>query len=96
MATPGTPTRGAPRRKPPLPHAKPAADGFERLLIWAVFLLRFFPAANAHCALCALRFRWEVTARHHCSCPVCVKQNARGVWVLQRGGFPNPITVAAL
>jgi hypothetical protein len=73
----------------------PGPEGFERLLVWAVFLLRFFPAHGAHCALCALRFRWEVTARYHCSCPACVKQNARGIWVLQRGGLPEPISVFA-
>jgi hypothetical protein len=84
-----------PRRSLSLPHRAPRADGFERLLVWAVFLLRFFPAANAHCALCALRFRWELTARFHCSCPHCEKQNARGVWVLQRGGLPEPISMPA-
>jgi len=87
--------RGLSRLSLSVPHTKPKTDGFERLLVWAVFLLRFFPATGAHCALCALRFRWEVTARYHCSCPHCVKQNERGVWVLQRQGLPEPITLPA-
>ena len=79
------------------PHRAPAAtSALGRVLVRTVFLLRFLPARHAHCALCALRFAWEVNARYHCSCRACEKQNERGQWVLQRNGLPGPITVPAV
>lgn len=88
--------RGLSRLSVAQPHRAPRARSWlGRLTVWLVFQLRHLPAPGAHCALCALRFAWEVTARYHCSCPHCERQNARGVWVLRRGGLPEPVTVKA-